>query len=94
MSEPLMSTMQDYPLGVPYLFRHGRAIHGDSEVVTWTEESHALATARAYPPGPVIEDEFADHSWTIIRQQWGKAAVRLARVLDDVLAEEVASAPD
>ncbi|MDH3295758.1 MAG: AMP-binding protein, partial [Acidimicrobiia bacterium] len=44
MSEPLMSTMQDYPLGVPYLFRHGRAIHGDSEVVTWTETGPVTAS--------------------------------------------------
>ena len=31
------STMQDFPLGIQHLFNHGRRIHGDSEVVTWTE---------------------------------------------------------
>ena len=63
------------------------------DVAAWTEESHALAAARAYPPGPVIGDEFADFSWTVIRQQWGKAAVRLARVLDVVLTEEGVGGP-
>jgi hypothetical protein len=64
------------------------------DVAAWTEESHALAATRAYPPGPVIGDDFADLSWTIIRQQWGKAAVRLARVLDVVLTEEGVGEPD
>ena len=44
MSEPMMSTMQDYPLGVPYLFRHGRTIHADSKVITWTDSGPVTAT--------------------------------------------------
>lgn len=55
---------------------------------TWTEESHALAATRAYPPGPVIDDTFADASWALVQQQWRKAAVRLAIILNSVLATE------
>ena len=58
------------------------------EVVAWTEESHALAAARAYPPGPIVDAAFADASWALIQQQWLKAAARLARILDAVLADE------
>jgi fatty-acyl-CoA synthase len=32
----VQSTMMDFPLTVQHLFRHGRKIYGDSEVVTWT----------------------------------------------------------
>lgn len=56
-------------------------------VAEWTAESHALAATRAYPPGPVISEEFADSSWTIIQQQWRQAAGRLALVLNAVLSE-------
>jgi fatty-acyl-CoA synthase len=31
----MQSTMQDFPLNVGMIFRHGRALHGDSEVVTF-----------------------------------------------------------
>jgi len=58
------------------------------EIVAWTEESHALAAARAYPSGPVVNAEFADASWVLIQQQWLKAAARLARILDAVLVDE------
>lgn len=78
----------------PWLEAPATASWVPREVVTWTEESHALAATRAYPPGPVIGDDFADLSWTIIRQQWGKAAVRLARVLDVVLTEEGVDEPN
>ncbi len=30
------ATMQDFPLSITSLFRHGRTIHGDSQVLTWT----------------------------------------------------------
>jgi hypothetical protein len=58
-------------------------------VVCWTNESHALASTVAYPPGPVISDAFADQSWSIIREQWWKAADRLALILDAALADQV-----
>jgi fatty-acyl-CoA synthase len=44
MSQPLMSTMQDYALGVAGLFRHGRTVHGDSQVITWTDSGPVTAT--------------------------------------------------
>ena len=36
----LESTMQDYPLTIGMIFRHGRAVYPESEVVTW-EGDHA-----------------------------------------------------
>jgi hypothetical protein len=65
-----------------------------AEVAAWTAESHGLVATHAYPPGPVIGDEFADPSWTVIRQQWGKAATRLGRILEIVLAEEISGDSD
>jgi hypothetical protein len=59
-----------------------------ANVVAWTEESHALAAARAYPPTPVIDDAFADASWALIQQQWRKAAARLALILNTVLIDK------
>lgn len=59
-----------------------------ADVVAWTEESHALAAARAYPPTPVIDDAFADASWALIQQQWRKAAARLALILNTVLIDK------
>ena len=56
-------------------------------VVSWTDESHALASKSAYPPGPVIDQPFADQSWLIIRQQWQKASWRLAQILNAVVGE-------
>ncbi len=38
------STMQDYPLGIQHLFNHGRRIHADSEVITWTANGPVTAT--------------------------------------------------
>ena len=32
------STMQDFPLGIQHLFNHGRHIHADSQVITWTDD--------------------------------------------------------
>jgi hypothetical protein len=61
-----------------------------ADVVAWTEESHALAAGRAYPPGPVIDEEFADASWGLVRQQWSLAAARLAAILNTVLVDETA----
>jgi hypothetical protein len=54
-------------------------------VICWTEESHALASAAAYPRTAVITDSFADASWAVARKQWSKAAQRLALVLETVL---------
>ncbi|MEM7274749.1 MAG: long-chain fatty acid--CoA ligase [Actinomycetota bacterium] len=33
----MQSTMQDVPLNISALFNHGRRIHADSEVITWTD---------------------------------------------------------
>ncbi|MFV0524384.1 MAG: long-chain fatty acid--CoA ligase [Acidimicrobiales bacterium] len=38
------STMQDVQLGVAHLFNHGRRVHADSEVITWTENGPVTAT--------------------------------------------------
>jgi fatty-acyl-CoA synthase len=38
------STMQDYSLSIAALFRHGRTIHADSEVVTWSDDGPRTAT--------------------------------------------------
>jgi len=59
-----------------------------ADLIAWTEESHALAAARAYPPTSVIDDDFANASWALIQQQWQKAATRLALILNAVLTEE------
>jgi hypothetical protein len=58
-----------------------------ADVVAWTDESHALALTASYPPGPEIDDAFADRSWALVQKQWKKAARRLASILDAVLAE-------
>lgn len=57
------------------------------EVVTWTDHSHQLVATSAYPPGPVIDAVFADHSWLIIRQQLQKASLRLAQIVNAVIGE-------
>jgi len=57
------------------------------DVMSWTDESHALASKSAYPPDPVIDQQFADQSWLIIRQQWQKASWRLAQILNAVVGE-------
>ena len=59
-----------------------------ADVVAWTEESHALAATRAYPPERVIDEAFADASWDLIRRQWELAAGRLAAILNSVLVDE------
>jgi hypothetical protein len=56
-------------------------------VACWTDESHALAAASAYPPGFEIDEHFADQTWLIIRQQWQKASSRLARVLNATVGD-------
>ncbi|MEY3360933.1 MAG: hypothetical protein RL531_652 [Actinomycetota bacterium] len=40
----MLSTMQDYPLTVGMVFRHGRAVHPDGEVVTFDGEGTRTAT--------------------------------------------------
>ena len=62
-------------------------IWNPKDVMSWTDESHALASKSAYPPGPVIDQPFADQSWLIIRQQWQKASWRLAQTLNAVVGE-------
>ena len=36
--------MQDQSLSIAHLFRHGRRVHADSEVVTWTGDGPERAT--------------------------------------------------
>jgi fatty-acyl-CoA synthase len=40
----MLSTMQDFPLTITAIFRHGRSVFGDSEVVTFEGESCRRAT--------------------------------------------------
>ena len=40
----MQSTMQDFPLNVGMIFRHGRALHGESEVVTFEGDDSRHAT--------------------------------------------------
>jgi hypothetical protein len=70
----------------------GAALWDPALVIRWTEESHALASAAAYPPESIISDAFADRSWSVIREQWSKASDRLALILDAVLGGEVPKA--
>ncbi|HEV8627548.1 MAG TPA: AMP-binding protein, partial [Acidimicrobiia bacterium] len=35
----MLSTMQDFPLTITHVFRHGRSVFGESEVVTFEGES-------------------------------------------------------
>jgi len=60
-------------------------------VALWTDESHALVAAAAYPPGATIDDGFADQTWLIIRQQWQKAASRLASILNATIGDGTVS---
>lgn len=59
-----------------------------ADVIAWTEESHALALTAAYPPHAEIDDAFADRSWALVQSQWRKGALRLAAILDAVLAPD------
>lgn len=59
-----------------------------SEVVAWTNESHAFAATWSYPDDKVITTEFADQSWNSIGDQLGKGGKRLARVLNTVLGKQ------
>ena len=40
----MQSTMQDFPLNVGMIFRHGRAVHGESEVVTFEGDASRHAS--------------------------------------------------
>lgn len=51
-------------------------------VVSWTNESHALVATSAYPSGTLIDENFADQTWLIIRQRWQMASIRLAQILN------------
>jgi len=57
------------------------------DVATWTDESHTLVIESAYPGKLDIPVEFADQSWLIIQEQWQKASIRLAVILNAVLGE-------
>jgi len=58
-----------------------------AETISWTDESHALVAASSYPPGRVIHQDFADQSWKLICEQWQKASIRLAQILNATLGE-------
>lgn len=57
------------------------------DVMSWTDESHALASKSAYPSGRVIDEQFAEQSWLITRQQWQKASWRLAQILNATVGD-------
>jgi fatty-acyl-CoA synthase len=40
----MQSTMQDFPLNIGMIFRHGRALHGESEVVTFEGDASRRAS--------------------------------------------------
>jgi len=42
----MQSTMQDFPLTITMILRHGASVYGDSEVATWEGESARRATFR------------------------------------------------
>jgi len=65
----------------------GTSTWNPGSVGDWTDESHALAAASAYPPGRVIDESFAEQTWLIIRQQWHKASQRLAQILNATLGD-------
>ena len=67
-----------FPAGKPW---------NPAETDTWTDWSHLLAGEAAYPPGEIIQADFAEKSWLIIRQQWLMAGERLARILNTVVGE-------
>lgn len=58
-----------------------------AEVQQWTDESHRLVAAYAYPKNAEIDEQFAQESWLVIRQQWQKASNRLAGILNATLGE-------
>jgi len=58
-----------------------------ADSIIWTDESHTLVSRSAYPPGRVIQQQFADQTWLIIRQQWQKASIRLAQILNATLGD-------
>ena len=58
-----------------------------AETDAWTDESHRLVAESAYPPGEIINAEFAQNSWLLIRQQLLSAGERLARILNAVVGE-------
>ena len=77
--------VRPYPMDSTWASTPDYWIPGD--VVSWTNESHALVASSAYPPGRVIDRIFADRSWLIIRQQWQKASNRLAQVINAAVGE-------
>jgi len=58
-----------------------------AETDAWTDESHRLAGEAAYPPGEIIQPDFAEKSWLLIRQPWLKAGGRLAQILNAAVGE-------
>jgi hypothetical protein len=58
------------------------------DVDAWTYESHRIAREFAYPSGQATDPAFEARSWSIIQQQWLKAASRLALILNTVLGED------
>jgi len=62
------------------------AVWHASDVAVWTEQSHALAAAHAYPSDVAISEDFADSGWALMQRQWGLAANRLALILNAVLS--------
>lgn len=58
-----------------------------AETDRWTDESHALAVKYAYPASDTFGPEFTNRSWRIIQEQWAKAALRLAQIIDAVAGD-------
>ena len=58
-----------------------------TEVINWTNESHAFAETKSYPEQTEITKRFANRSWCRIQSQLRKGGKRLAWVLNTILAE-------
>lgn len=58
-----------------------------SLVVDWTNQSHDIASHRAYPANPDITAEFASESWDMIRSQLKVGGNNLALVLDHIFGK-------
>lgn len=60
----------------------------EGEPADWAWQCHRLAVSHAYPPGPggVLTQEYRAAAVGVVERQLLRAAVRLARVLNDALA--------
>jgi len=58
------------------------------QVDEWTDESHALAAEKAYPPSPEIDEPWENEVWRIAVERINLAASRLALVIETILQDK------